>query len=107
VQRLAEVRAALAARKQWITPRQELLLTGKHSAQRIGERGLSVQWRYSDGAMLCLELNLGAQPLHIEAEHLGPVEASQVFSHRWPADTPPNVWPPHAARWTFGQEITL
>ena len=106
-QRLAEVRAALAARRQWITPRQDMLQTGKHSAQRIGERGLAVQWRYSDGAMLCLELNLGAQPLHIEAEHLGPVEPQHVFSHRWPAGTPESVWPPYAARWTFGQEITL
>jgi maltooligosyltrehalose trehalohydrolase len=106
-QRLREIRSALAARKQWITPRQGLLLTGKHSAQRIGERGLSVQWRYSDGAMLCLELNLGASPLHVEAEHLGPVEAQDVFRHRWPAGTAGGVWPGYAARWTFGQEITL
>ncbi|MCC2633675.1 MAG: malto-oligosyltrehalose trehalohydrolase [Ramlibacter sp.] len=106
-QRLAEVRAALAARRQWITPRQGLLLTGKHSAQRIGERGLSVQWRYSDGAMLSLELNLGAQPLRVEPEHLGPVEAEHVFSHRWPAGTASGLWPAYAARWTYGQEITL
>ncbi|MEJ5989109.1 malto-oligosyltrehalose trehalohydrolase [Ramlibacter sp. PS3R-8] len=106
-QRLAEVRSALSARRQWITPRQGLLLTGKHSAQRIGDRGLSVQWRYSDGAMLCLELNLGSQPLHVEPQHLGPVEAQHVFSHRWPAGADRGVWPGHAARWTFGQEITL
>ena len=106
-QRLAEVRSALAARKRWITPRQGMLLTGKHSAQRIGERGLAVQWRYSDGSMLCLDLNLGAEPLHVEAEHLGPVEAQPVFSHRWPADTPAAQWPPYSARWTFGKEITL
>jgi hypothetical protein len=32
------VKSALAARRQWITPRQGQLLTGRHSAQRIGER---------------------------------------------------------------------
>jgi len=105
--RLDEVRAALAARRRWITPRQGQLLTGKHSAQRIGERGLAVQWRYDDGTMLCLELNLGAEPLQVEAQHLGPVEARLVFSHRWPAETARDTWPPFAARWTLGGEITL
>ena len=106
-ERLEQVRAALAARRQWITPRQSQLLTGRHSAQRIGERGLAVQWRYEDGRMLSLELNLGAEPLQVEAQHLGPVEAQLVYSHRWPADTARGTWPPHAARWTFGTEVTL
>ena len=101
-----EVRAALAARRETVTPRQRLLLTGKHSAQRIGDRGLAVQWRYEDGQMLSLELNLGPEPIEVPAQHLGPVEARCVFSHRWPADTPSSQWPPYAARWTFGQEIT-
>lgn len=104
---LAEVRSALAARRRWITPRQGQLLTGKHSAQRIGERGLAVQWRYEDGRILCLELNLGAQALQVEPQHLGPVEAECVFSHRWPDDTPRGTWPAYAARWTLGEEITL
>lgn len=105
--RLEEVRAALQARRRWITPRQALLLTGRHSAQRVGERGLSVQWRYDDGRMLCLELNLGAQPLQVEPQHLGPVDAELVFSHRWPADAPRDRWPAYAARWTLDEEITL
>jgi 1,4-alpha-glucan branching enzyme/maltooligosyltrehalose trehalohydrolase len=104
---LAEVEAALAARREWITPRQSQLLTGRHSAQRVGERGLAVQWRYDDGRMLSLELNLGAQPLQVEPQHLGPVEAQTVFSHRWPADTPRGTWPAYGARWTLGEEITL
>ncbi|MGV3492645.1 MAG: DUF3459 domain-containing protein, partial [Ramlibacter sp.] len=102
-----EIRAALAARRQWITPRQGQLLTGRHSAQRVGERGLLVQWRYEDGNMLCMELNLGERPLHVEAQHIGPVEPRLVFSHRWPQDHPAGTWPPYAARWTFGQEVTL
>jgi 1,4-alpha-glucan branching enzyme/maltooligosyltrehalose trehalohydrolase len=106
-ERLHEVRAALQARRQWITPRQHLLLTGRHTAQRIGERGLAVQWRYEDGTMLSLDLNLGPAPLHVEAQHLGPAAAQLVFSHRWPADTPAGVWPAWAARWSFGEEITL
>jgi maltooligosyltrehalose trehalohydrolase len=105
--RLAEIRAALAARRQWITPRQALLLTGQHTSQRVGARGISVQWRYEDGQMLCLELNLGAEPLQVEAQHLGPVEPQRVFSHRWPDGTPASTWPPYAARWTLGGEITL
>jgi maltooligosyltrehalose trehalohydrolase len=104
---LREVRTALAARRRWITPRAGRLLTGKHSAQRIGERGLAVQWRYEDGLMLCLELNLGGQALQVEPQHLGPVEAQLVFSHRWPADTPRGTWPAYSARWTLGEEITI
>ena len=105
--RLDAIRAALQARRHWITPRQHLLLTGRHSAQRIGARGLAVQWRYGDGKMLSMELNLGPEPVHVEGQHLGPVEAQTVFSHRWPADTPAGTWPAWAARWTFGAEITL
>ncbi|MDB5911598.1 MAG: maltooligosyl trehalose hydrolase [Ramlibacter sp.] len=105
--RLAEIRSALAARRQWITPRQSMLLTGQHTSQRVGASGISVQWRYSDGQMLCLELNLGPQPLHVEAQHLGPVEADRVFSHRWPQETPASTWPAWAARWSLGGEITL
>ena len=105
--RLEQVRSALAARRQWITPRQGLLLDGRHSAQRIGARGLAVQWRYSDGRLLSLELNLGAEPLQVEEEHLGPVEAQLVFRHRWPDGTPRGTWPAWGARWTLGEEITL
>jgi maltooligosyltrehalose trehalohydrolase len=106
-ERIEQVRAALAARREWITPRQSLLLDGRHSAQRIGERGLCVQWRYSDGRMLSLELNLGKEPLQVPEQHLGPVEAQSVFSHRWPQDTPRGTWPAFSARWTLGEEITL
>jgi maltooligosyltrehalose trehalohydrolase len=52
-------------------------------------------------------LNLGPQPLRVEAQHVGPVEPQRVFSHRWPDDTPADSWPPFAARWTLGAEITL
>jgi maltooligosyltrehalose trehalohydrolase len=104
---LHQVQAALAARRTHITPRQALLQTGRHTAQRVGERGLSVQWRYSDGQMLCLELNLGPDAIEVPAQHLGPVEANTVFSHRWPQDAPSSQWPAWAARWTLGGEITL
>jgi 1,4-alpha-glucan branching enzyme/maltooligosyltrehalose trehalohydrolase len=105
--RLEQVRAALAARRKWITPRQHLLLTGQHTAQRIGERGLAVQWRYDDGKMLALELNLGPEPLQVEPQHLGPVAAQLVFSHGCGAETPRGTWPAWSARWTLGEEITL
>ncbi|HKB53384.1 MAG TPA: malto-oligosyltrehalose trehalohydrolase, partial [Ramlibacter sp.] len=59
------VRSALAVRRTHIAPRQALLLTGHHTAQRVGTSGVRVNWRYSDGTVLMLELNLGPQPLHV------------------------------------------
>ena len=102
-----QVRSALAARRLWITPRQPLLLTGRHSAQRIGTHALAVQWRYEDGHMLGLELNLGAEAVQVEPQHLGPVDADLVFSHRRPEGTPRGTWPAYSGRWTLGEEITL
>lgn len=104
--RLQEVRAALAARRAHLVPRHGLLQHGKHTAQRIGDRGLAVQWRYTDGQVLSLELNLGPDPLEVPAQHLGPVEAPTMFCHRWPEDTPASAWPAWAARWRLGTEIT-
>lgn len=103
----AMVRQALAARREWITPRQGQLLTGQHTAQRVGATGLAVQWRYEDGQVLALELNLGAQPLQAEPQRAGPVESQEVFRHGWPADTREATWPAWAARWRLGPEITL
>ncbi|KQT11011.1 malto-oligosyltrehalose trehalohydrolase [Ramlibacter sp. Leaf400] len=102
----AMVRSALAARWQWIVPRQEQLLTGQHTAQRVGETGLAVQWRYGDGQVLSLEINLGPAPLAVPDKHVGPVEPQDVFLHRWPADAAPGTWPAWAARWRIGTEIT-
>jgi maltooligosyltrehalose trehalohydrolase len=102
-----EVRAALEARKAWITPRQRLLQHGRHSTQRVGERALAVQWRYADGQMLSLEINLGPDAVDVPPQHLGPVEARCIFRHRWPEQTPAGRWPAWAARWSLGAEITL
>jgi maltooligosyltrehalose trehalohydrolase len=57
--------------------------------------------------MLSLELNLGPEPLQVEPQHLGPVEAQLVFSHGCPDGTPRGTWPAWSARWTLGEEITL
>jgi 1,4-alpha-glucan branching enzyme/maltooligosyltrehalose trehalohydrolase len=56
--------------------------------------------------MLSLELNLGPQPITVPPQHVGPVEARCIFSHRWPADAPAGSWPGWSARWTLGTEIT-
>ena len=101
------VREALAARRQWIVPRQHQLLTGHHTAQRVGATGIAVQWRYDDGQVLSLEINLGAQPVAADPQRAGPVEAQDVYRHRWPADAPEGQWPAWAARWRLGPEITL
>ena len=102
----ALVKRALRARREFITPRQGMLLDGQHTAQRVGETGIAVQWRYDDGHVLALELNLGAQALAVPDQHIGPVEAREVFSHRWDGAAR-GSWPAWAARWTLGQEITL
>ena len=103
----AMVREALQARRRWIVPRQAQLLTGQHTFQRVGPRGLAVQWRYDDGQVLALEVNLGADPLQVDPQRTGPVEAQDVFNHRWRPETPPATWPAWAARWRIGPEITL
>jgi 1,4-alpha-glucan branching enzyme/maltooligosyltrehalose trehalohydrolase len=102
----AMVRDALAARRQWILPRQGRLLTGRHTAQRVGASGIAVQWRYDDGQVLSLDLNLGPQPLVVPSQRSGPVETQDVFRHRWPVDAAPDAWPAWAARWRIGPEIT-
>jgi 1,4-alpha-glucan branching enzyme/maltooligosyltrehalose trehalohydrolase len=119
---LAMVRAALDARRQWITPRASQLLTGQHTFQRVGGTGLAVQWRYADKRMLELRINLGASPV-IPAKagiagsraaantdagdsRLRGNDAVDVFNHAWPADTPEGHWPAWAARWRIGTEIT-
>lgn len=104
---LAMVRGALAARRQWIVPRQSQLLTGQHTAQRVGDTGIAVQWRYDDGQVLSLEINLGPRPLAADPQRTGPVETQDVYRHRWPPDAPRGQWPAWAARWRLGPEITL
>ena len=106
-QRWDLVQHALAARRRWISPRQHLLLTGQHTARRVGATGIAVEWRYADGQVLALRLNLGAAPLATEGPGPGPVEAAEVFAYRWPGDQPAGAWPAWAARWQIGPEITL
>ena len=102
----AMVQAALAARRAWIVPRQDQLLTGQHTVQRVGATGIAVQWRYADGQVLALELNLGPTLLQVPPQRPGPVEPAEVFRHGWPAETPAGTWPAWAARWRLGAEIT-
>jgi 1,4-alpha-glucan branching enzyme/maltooligosyltrehalose trehalohydrolase len=104
---LAMVRSALEARRQWLLPRQDRLLTGRHTFQRISERGLAVQWRYDDGQVLAMDINLGGEVVQVDPQHLGPVEPQDVYRHRWPADTPAGTWPAWGARWRIGTEVTL
>jgi 1,4-alpha-glucan branching enzyme/maltooligosyltrehalose trehalohydrolase len=104
---LAMVKAALAARREFIVPRHGQWLTGQHTFRRVGDRGLAVQWRHADGQVLQLDINLGAQAVQAPVQRTGPVETQDVFRHRWPDDTPAGTWPAWAARWRIGPEITL
>ena len=99
---LALVRSALAMRRQHIAPRQALLLAGHHTAQRVGDSGLRVCWRYSDGQFLVLELNLGAQPLHVASTAPALAGERELLRHAWPEGTPAHVWPAWAGRWVMG-----
>ncbi|MEO8652615.1 MAG: DUF3459 domain-containing protein, partial [Ramlibacter sp.] len=100
---LERVRAALAVRRAHIAPRQHLLLTGQHTAQRVADTGIRVCWRYQDGMQLLLELNLGAQPLHVAHEVQRLDDAQELFRHAWPVGTDADIWPAWAARWTLGR----
>jgi maltooligosyltrehalose trehalohydrolase len=96
----AMVRDALTARKLHITPHQQLLATGEHTAHIVGGRGLEACWRYRDGNALLLELNLGSQPIQAGPRRSVLSDAKQVFVHAWPDGTPEGTWPAWAARWT-------
>jgi maltooligosyltrehalose trehalohydrolase len=96
------VRAALAVRRAHIATRQSRLLTGHHTAQRVGETGLRVCWRYSDGQILMLEVNLGAQPLHVAPGPPPLAQARELLHHAWPEGTPADSWPAWGARWHLG-----
>jgi maltooligosyltrehalose trehalohydrolase len=96
------VRSALTVRREHIAPRQTLLLTGQHTAQRVGATGLRVCWRYADGQIVMLEMNLGAQPLHVPADPPVLAAPQELLHHAWPEGTPEDVWPAWAARWWQG-----
>ncbi len=97
------VRAALAARRQWITPRFAQLRDGEHSARRVAERALAIRWRYADGQVLGLDVNLSPESVDVQAE--APLrDGTPVFAHRWPEDTPAGHWPAWGARWRIGRE---
>jgi maltooligosyltrehalose trehalohydrolase len=100
---LAMVRGALTVRRSHIAPRLGLLEHGGHVAERIGESGIRALWRYSDGIGLLLELNLGPQPLNVQASGLLLTDGEELFRHAWPDGTPEGVWPGWSARWTLGR----
>ncbi len=94
--RQALVRAALAARRQWIVPRQPRLLSGGHLARKVGATGLHVRWRYSEGPELWLDINLGAQPVECASPEPGG-QQRVVFTHNRAAQG--TAWPAWSARW--------
>ncbi|KAF1049874.1 malto-oligosyltrehalose trehalohydrolase [Xylophilus sp.] len=96
--RLAQVRQALALRRQWIAPRQERLADTDHEALRIGATGLHLRWHYRDGSRLLLDLNLGPDPVDASALAGRDPQAQLLLAHGdWPAAAP--YWAPWSARW--------
>jgi 1,4-alpha-glucan branching enzyme/maltooligosyltrehalose trehalohydrolase len=98
------VQRALEVRSAHIASRHDLLAHGRHTARRIGDTGIQVCWRYTDGQAIVLQLNLGAQPL-MHATHVDELaHATELFAHAWPAGTPDDHWPAWAARWIMGPQ---
>ncbi|MCY7319438.1 MAG: malto-oligosyltrehalose trehalohydrolase [Ramlibacter sp.] len=99
------VHDALAARRIAIIARQPLLLTGSHQSQRFGPAGIRVRWNYSDGSVLALDLNIGAEPVDAQACDWPPLDGQQtLFQHnRGDADPAQARWPAWSALWSTGR----
>lgn len=95
--RQALLREALAARRQWLNPRQHRLVPRGHTAKMVGARGLRVRWHYDDGAQWQMDINLSDMP--VEAPASDGSQGIPRFSHRWSNDT--TQWAPWSARWCF------
>ena len=84
---LERVRAALAVRRAHIAPRQHLLLTGQHTAQRVADTGLRVCWRYQDGHAVAAgtEPRSAAAARRPSSSRLD--DAQELLRHAWPEGT--------------------
>ena len=102
---LRMVKEALDVRRSAIVPRQDLLLAGQHSAERIGRSGIRVRWNHSDGTVLALDLNIGADAIEVAPE---PVHSGQaLFQHNRPDRSPrTKLWPAWSALWWLGNNGT-
>jgi maltooligosyltrehalose trehalohydrolase len=102
---LQRVREALAVRRKAIVPRQSLLATGRHQAERSGTGGIRVRWHYSDGAVLALDLNIAAAPLDAGAGKLAALVDPQVLFEQNRADHDPanRCWPAWSALWSLSR----
>jgi maltooligosyltrehalose trehalohydrolase len=98
---LHRLRDALAVRRTAIVPRQALLATGRHEAERIGATGIRLRWHYTDGTVLALDLNIGAETLDASGSKLAALANPQVlFEHnRADHDAGSRNWPAWSALW--------
>ena len=102
---LAMVKDALAARRSAIVPRQAQLLTGGHRSERVGATGIRVHWRYSDGTVLGLDLNVGGEAIAMPAAD--DAGRAVVFQHNRPdRDPAATLWPAWSALWWLGNNGT-
>ena len=99
------VTLALAARREWIAPRQLLLAHGRHDATLVGPKALQVRWRYTDGVIVWMDINLDSKAIaeqDLPAGLLTPPRGTEIHSHNWSAAA--TGWPAHAARWRVVKE---
>ena len=98
---MQRVQDALAVRRKAIVPRQALLVTGRHEAERIGAGGIRVRWHCNDRTVLALDLNIAAEPLDAGATGLAELADPQVLFAQNRADRDPanRRWPAWSALW--------
>ena len=98
------VQRALAMRKAHLAPRHALLTTRGHVAERVGDTGIRVIWRYDDGQCVLLEFNLGPQPVTAQGQMVQLSDVRELLSHGRPDGTADDTWPGWSARWSMGRQ---
>ncbi len=98
------VQSALQARRQWLQPLADSLQEAGHTAERVDEQALRIQWRYGGGTRIQLEINLGSAPAAVQpagqAQADEAVRAQDIFAYRRSSGDQA-AWPAWSARWTL------
>jgi 1,4-alpha-glucan branching enzyme/maltooligosyltrehalose trehalohydrolase len=101
----ALVARLLAARRAWFTPRAHRLRHGRHTAHMTGPHSFLVRWRYTDGEVIELSCNLGADavpPPDRGSLPWQPLDGLQEFLRIGSLNS--EGWAPWSAAWRFGTE---
>jgi maltooligosyltrehalose trehalohydrolase len=95
-------RELLALRHRILTPRLERLATGRHSAERIGERGLHVRWRFDDGLAFDMLVQLGEDEQRTDGLTMAPLVDGETL--HTVGDVQADRLGAWSGRWSLGHE---